>query len=273
VNILNTYAIANTPDAVSMADVYNDTVIVNEFDTSEFVYNKIAEVWVKYPNGYLTIATNDHLGVVKGTQPSADPTDESKDTYMQVLADGTMKLVGDRLGKVNTVDGVAPDANKDIELTVEMTRAEHDALEDPAGSGKYPSLAGKTVTLKDVYPSGRVFESPDWSVPEAVAIAIPSSPITVNYGSPIYTATENCQLNNRFSLTNNNGTFFVMYYKINGQQLLQFSTDAATLKVHWSDTIKLAKGDTFQIVVNMDAGTSISINRWYVNKIPFKYTV
>jgi hypothetical protein len=33
-----------------------------------------------------------------------------------------------------------------------MTQAEHDALENPIGSGLYPSLAGKTVTLKDVYP-------------------------------------------------------------------------------------------------------------------------
>jgi hypothetical protein len=164
INILNTYAIANTPDASSMADVYNDTVIVNEFDTSEFVYNKISGLWVKYPNGYLTIATNDHLGVVKGTQPPTDPTDESKDTYVQVLSDGAMKLVGDRLGKVNTVDGVAPGTDKDIPLTVEMTKAEHDALEDPIGSGKYPSLAGKTVTLIDVYPKNtRRIPRPDYA--------------------------------------------------------------------------------------------------------------
>jgi hypothetical protein len=140
-----------------MDDVYNDTVIINEFDTSEFVYNKISGVWVKYPNGYLTIATNGHLGVVKGTQPPADPTDETKDTYVQVLADGAMKLVGDRLGKVNSVDGVFPGADKNIELTVEMTKAEFAALEDPVGSGKYPTVAGKTITLKDVYPENNQY--------------------------------------------------------------------------------------------------------------------
>jgi hypothetical protein len=167
--ILNTYAIANTPNASSMADVYNDTVIVNEFDSAEYVYNKISELWVKYPNGYLTIATNDHLGVVKGTQPPADPDDETKDTYVQVLADGAMKLVGDRLGKVNTVDGVAPGSDKDIPLTVEMTKAEHDALEDPVGSGKYPSLAGKTVTLKDVYPKNTLrIPRPDYANQETI---------------------------------------------------------------------------------------------------------
>jgi hypothetical protein len=100
VTILNTYTIANTPGASSMADVYDNTVIINEFDTSEFVYNKISELWVKYPNGYLTIATNDHLGVVKGTQPPTDPNDKSKDAYVQVLADGTMRLVRDRLEQV-----------------------------------------------------------------------------------------------------------------------------------------------------------------------------
>jgi hypothetical protein len=166
--ILNTYAIANTPGASSMADVYNDSVIVNEFDSAEYVYNKIAGVWVKYPNGYLTIATNDHLGVVKGTQPPTDPTDESKDTYVQVLADGAMKLVGDRLGKVNSVDGVEPGSNKDIELTIAMTQADFAALEDPVGSGLYPSLKGKNVVLNDVYPEGRLYPVPDYANQETI---------------------------------------------------------------------------------------------------------
>jgi hypothetical protein len=67
------------------------------------VYNKISELWVKYPNGYLTIATNDHLGVVKGTPPPTDSTDESKNTFIQVFANGAMKLVGDRFGKVDVL--------------------------------------------------------------------------------------------------------------------------------------------------------------------------
>jgi hypothetical protein len=112
IHILNTYAIASTPGASSMADVYNDTVIINEFDTSEFVYNKIADIWVKYPNGYLTIAANNHLGVVKGTQPPADPTDKSKDAYIQVLADGAMKLIGGSLVSSTNPGEVAIDQNK-----------------------------------------------------------------------------------------------------------------------------------------------------------------
>jgi hypothetical protein len=156
INLLNTYAIANTPGASSIDDLYNDTVVINEFDTSEFVYNKISELWVKYPNGYLTTATNDHLGVVKGTPVPTDPTEASNSKDISVRPDGTMYMIGDS-GKIDTVDNIVPDSNKNIELTVEMTKAEHDALEDPIGSGKYPALAGKTVTLKDVYPSGCPF--------------------------------------------------------------------------------------------------------------------
>jgi hypothetical protein len=162
INILNTYAIANTPDAGSMADVYNDTVIINEFDTSEFVYNKISDTWVKYPNGFLTIATNDHLGVVKGTQPPADPADESKDTYVQVLADGAMKLVGDRLGKVNTVDSVAPDINKDISLFERITSDEAQQLIDN------PDLAvpGKKYYVPET--GDLLIERPDYSNRETI---------------------------------------------------------------------------------------------------------
>jgi hypothetical protein len=152
VNLLNTYAIANTPGASSMADVYNDTVIINGFDTSEFVYNKISELWVKYPNGYLTIATNDHLGVVKGTQPPTDPTDETKDTYVQVLADGSMKLVGDRLGKINTVNGISPDTNKNVQTDyIYQTEADFEADKDniPVGS---------TVIKMYEYPENKIYE-------------------------------------------------------------------------------------------------------------------
>jgi hypothetical protein len=111
---LNAYAISQTPNASTIDDVYNDTVIINEFDTSEYVYNKISGQWVRYPNGYLTTATNSHLGVVKGTQPPSDPTDESKDTFIQVLNDGQMKLIGNSVGKVNSVNNIEPDSSKNI---------------------------------------------------------------------------------------------------------------------------------------------------------------
>ncbi|MDR1288258.1 MAG: hypothetical protein LBK08_11670 [Treponema sp.] len=61
-----------------------------------------------------------------------------------------LKWLLDKL--VKKVDGIEAGPDNNIDLTLEMTKAEHDALEDPPGSGLYPSLAGKTVTLKDVYP-------------------------------------------------------------------------------------------------------------------------
>jgi hypothetical protein len=143
-----------------MADVYNDTVVINEFDTSEFVYNKISGLWVKYPNGYLTIATNDHLGVVKGTQPPADPTDESKDIYVQVLPDGSMRLVGDRLGKINTVNGISPDTNKNVQTDyIYETEADFEADKNniPVGATviklyEYPDNHPYDLNRPDLWP-------------------------------------------------------------------------------------------------------------------------
>jgi hypothetical protein len=74
-------------------------------------------------------------------------------------------------GIVDSVDGVSPadpETSKNVVLSVEMTRAEYDALEDPPGSGLYPSLAGKTVTLKDVYPKNtRRIPRPDYANKES----------------------------------------------------------------------------------------------------------
>jgi hypothetical protein len=245
--ILNTYAIANTPGATSMADVYNDSVIVNEFDSAEYVYNKIAEVWVKYPNGYLTVATNDHLGVVKGTQPPADPTDESKDTYVQVLADGAMKLVGDRLGKVNSVDGVAPNSDKDIELTIAMTKADFAALEDPVGSGKYPSLKGKNVILTDIYPEGRLFPLPDYANMES------TNRISVNNGT--WTADRSGYVELFVYATNSSSDSITgpeVRYSINNKVI---QAAVVTVPLTWSgnyymNILPVKKGDVVKIAVS-----------------------
>jgi hypothetical protein len=202
--ILNTYAISQTPGASSTGDLNDNTVVINEFDNGEFIYNKHLDAWLFYPNGLLTISTNQSLGVVKGV---SDPHDGSEDGRVTVNLHGEMEALGftglkgrvaaaeqavagkldaeqspEDAGKamvigsggalepgfsgvVDSVDGVGPadpETSKNVELTVEMTRAEHDALEDPPGSGLYPSLAGKTVTLKDVYPdNGAYMTAPD----------------------------------------------------------------------------------------------------------------
>jgi hypothetical protein len=147
IHILNTYAIANTPGASSMADVYNDTVIINEFDTSEFVYNKIADIWVKYPNGYLTIATNEHLGVVKGTDITNGFVSIKSNGIMNVngFSDLSDKLdtieSGAQVNKIETVETITPDANKNITLTRVFTT-------DAAFIAENPSIPPGTRVVK-----------------------------------------------------------------------------------------------------------------------------
>jgi hypothetical protein len=271
--ILNTYAIANTPSASSMADVYNDTVIVNEFDSAEYVYNKIAGVWVKYPNGYLTIATNDHLGVVKGTQPPADPTDESKDTYVQVLSDGTMKLVGDRLGKVNTVDGVAPNSDKNIELTIAMTKAEYAALEDPVGSGLYPSLKGKTVTLTDVYPDNIVRGMPDYDNQIVGVMPAPPSSVTNTYHSVEYTAPQDGYMYVGFYFQSSAGNRYAMFY-VNGKNVIFRGNTNGQVRMYNKELVPIGKGQKFSYSINADtSGATITTDAFVCNFIPLVYRV
>jgi hypothetical protein len=90
--ILNTYSIANTPSASSMNDVLNNSVVINTFDYTEYIYNKNQNIWVNYGNGFLTVATNERLGVVRGTD---NPGDGSKDMYVKIMPDGSMRLIGE----------------------------------------------------------------------------------------------------------------------------------------------------------------------------------
>jgi hypothetical protein len=89
--VLNTYAISQTPGASSVGGLNDNTVIINKFDNSEFIYNKQLDIWLFYPNGILTIATNQSLGVVKGV---ANPGDESQDGAVTVNLHGEMKVIG-----------------------------------------------------------------------------------------------------------------------------------------------------------------------------------
>ncbi|MDR1876129.1 MAG: hypothetical protein LBQ84_00750 [Flavobacteriaceae bacterium] len=160
--ILNTYAIANTPNATSMDDVLNDTVIINLFDNYEYVYNKDQGIWANYKNGFLTIATNNHLGVVKGTEPPADPSDDSKNTFIQILSNGSMKTIGEA-GKIDTVNLRNPDNDKNVNTHITMTQAEYDAITDKN------TLNGLQITLTDVeYPDGGLMMVPDYANQETI---------------------------------------------------------------------------------------------------------
>jgi hypothetical protein len=256
--ILNTYAIANTPGASSMDDVYNDTVIINEFDSAEYVYNKISELWVKYPNGYLTIATNEHLGVVKGTQPPADPDDESKDTYVQVLADGAMKLVGDRLGKVNTVDGLEPDTNKDIRLT--YTYSTETAYE--ADKNNVPD--GARVVIQDKYPDNHIMiERPDYALQETI------NRISVNNGTWTVDRTGFIYFNIRaFTfLSSESLVFYVNNKPVDSGQCNQNVSSGSPFLNRISGVVPVTVGDVVRVYVSATA----TFNNSEVYFIPPKY--
>jgi hypothetical protein len=75
-----------------MDDVPDNSVIINSFDYSEYIWNSTLKIWLNYGNGFFIIASNEHLGVVKGT-PDPGEGDGSKDNFITVLNDGTMKLI------------------------------------------------------------------------------------------------------------------------------------------------------------------------------------
>jgi hypothetical protein len=65
---------------------------------------------------------------------------------------------------VAMVNGRATDSQKNVDVTVDMTKAEFDALEDPPGSGLYPSLKGQIVRISDEEPyDGVLVPFPDYA--------------------------------------------------------------------------------------------------------------
>jgi hypothetical protein len=90
VALLTTYAM--TMEGIDdPAEIIENTVIKNEFDGVEFVWNAVTQAWTDWGEGNIVTAGNDHLGVVEGT---ADPGDGSKDGYVTVHPGGTMRALG-----------------------------------------------------------------------------------------------------------------------------------------------------------------------------------
>jgi hypothetical protein len=88
--LLTTYAM--TMEGVSdPAHIIENTVIKNEFDGVEFVWNAVTQSWTDWGVGNIVTSGNDHLGVVEGT---ADPGDGSKDGFITVRPGGVMETIG-----------------------------------------------------------------------------------------------------------------------------------------------------------------------------------
>jgi hypothetical protein len=130
--------------ASTLADLNDNTVIINLFDNCEYIYNKTDNEWLTYPDGFLTVATNEHLGVVKGTTPPTDPTDDSLNSFIKINLDGSMQTIG-LGGKVDTVNTIVADSTKNIQINKVYTKTEFENSLD-----NIP--VGEVSTLSDVYP-------------------------------------------------------------------------------------------------------------------------
>jgi hypothetical protein len=148
---------------------------------------------------------------------------------------------------VGSVDGVEPDGSKDVPLTEVMDQADFAALEDPVGSGKYPSLKGKNVVLNDVYPEGRLFPLPDYSNMES------TNRISVNNGT--WTADRSGYVELFVYATNSssdNITGPEVRYSINNKVI---QAAVVTVPLSWSGSyhmniLPVKKGDVVKIAVS-----------------------
>jgi hypothetical protein len=103
VTLLTTYAM--TMEGVAeLTQIIENTVIKNEYDGVEFVWNAVNRTWLDWGIGNIVTASNDHLGVVEGT---ADLGDGSRDGVVKVLPGGRMETIGfsklkAAVGNINT---------------------------------------------------------------------------------------------------------------------------------------------------------------------------
>jgi hypothetical protein len=148
--------------------------------------------------------------------------------------DGTFNINGLQGPFVRSVDGVVADNDSDIPLSLELTSAEYAAYENPVGSGLYPTLAGKTVTLKDVYPeSGAVYTVPDYANTE-VTNRIPTMTVVNNTThSGTWTAYKS-----GFVVV---GCYYGLQNVTNGNAYIYINIGGATVLMEGQDTITDAR--------------------------------
>jgi hypothetical protein len=112
--LLTTYAMT-MEGASDPSEIIEDTVIKNEYDGVEFVWNAAGQVWTDWGIGNIVTASNEHLGVVKGNSQTGDGN-------VSVKPDGSMKMVDYGAVWDNIVDlgnfkqGNIPAGNTDVLL-------------------------------------------------------------------------------------------------------------------------------------------------------------
>jgi hypothetical protein len=124
-----------------------------------------------------------------------------------------------------------------------MTQAEYDALEDPPGSGEYPSLKGKSVVITD----GDEAEFNYFAVPDYANIETVNR-ISANGGTWTADRSGYVKVYCSFANTNNNGgsdLWFVNNVGIAGSMRFQ-----DTGQMEFTSVVKVAKGDVVMFSVN-----------------------
>lgn len=155
--VLTAYALVQT----GWSTVKNATSVVNEYDRHEWIYNTETVRWINYGQSTVTLATNEHAGIVKGS---------AEDGKVSIGEDGTMSPVGFAPLKSPKFTGspssTTPptDDNSDRVSTTAHVRA---AIEAFSGGGEdYPAMptndegVGQWIGLKGVVVTGGYYTLP-----------------------------------------------------------------------------------------------------------------
>jgi hypothetical protein len=211
-------------------------------DVGEYLQKKIATSF-----GRRTLIVSEADGAILGDETELETTLSDSDNAIPTSAAVLKGL--EEGGKVQTVNEIAPDENKNVQVTVALTKAEFDALEDPPGSGLYPSIVGKDVDITDVeYPDGGLMMAPDYANMEGNKISTPDGTWTVQRAGFVLMyigseASQNKSYNNVF--------------RINGRECYQFYTGAA-----------VAGGSGGRGVVPVNAGDVITAYSYNPANVP-----
>jgi hypothetical protein len=159
---------------------------------------------------------------------------------------------------IATVNGRTP-VNKNVDTVVRMTKAEYDALEDPPGSGLYPSLKGLDVDIVDVeYPDGGLMMVPDYANESGNKISTDSGTWTVDQLGFV-----------RFYIGDDTRTkpSFNILFRINGKPYYQFFVNNGTANIGGSggrDVVPVSKGDIITCYNYIPANVPNAIQCYFI---------
>jgi hypothetical protein len=171
---------------------------------------------------------------------------------------------------IATVNGRAP-VNGNVAVTVDMTEEDFQALEDPPGSGLYPSLKGQIVRRNDVEPyDGVLIEKPNVRATNRIVV-----PITANNQSWLATDDGIIVAKMTFnSVPNSSGSASIL--QVNGQGVAgSVIFNNSTYIYEWSANVQVAKDDIVSISYTTSwTATYISAyfypNKWVWRRPPIQ---